>query len=152
MNPQYGFAWCYRWTSASYVAAYLGSNRSSQPSSRYSSVPHFKHESALPAQPRAEQHIACLLLSSHYLIPRTASHRATNWSTNFLSRQSQVEVTKAGETLLGQALMENRARSLMCPPNAIGVNQEVLVEEDDSGSMTPRSETQKQLSDAESEE
>jgi hypothetical protein len=38
------------------------------------------------------------------------------------------------------------------PPNAIAVNREVSAEEEDAGCMTPRSETQKQLSDAGSEE
>jgi hypothetical protein len=38
------------------------------------------------------------------------------------------------------------------PPNAIGVNQVVSVEEEESGMITPRSEAQKQLSDAGSEE
>jgi hypothetical protein len=38
------------------------------------------------------------------------------------------------------------------PANAIGVNQVVSVEEEESGIITPRSEAQKQLSDAGSEE
>ena len=38
------------------------------------------------------------------------------------------------------------------PPNAIGVNQVVLVEEEESGSITPRSEARNKLSDAGSEE
>jgi hypothetical protein len=38
------------------------------------------------------------------------------------------------------------------PTNAIGVNQEVVVEEEDAGSLTPRSGTQNKLSDAGSEE
>jgi hypothetical protein len=38
------------------------------------------------------------------------------------------------------------------PPNAIGINQVVLVEEEEAGTITPRSEMQKRLSDAGSEE
>lgn len=38
------------------------------------------------------------------------------------------------------------------PPNAIGVNQVVSVEQEESGSITPRSEARNKLSDAGSEE
>jgi hypothetical protein len=38
------------------------------------------------------------------------------------------------------------------PANAIGINQVVLVEEEEVGTITPRSEVQKRLSDAGSEE